>query len=501
MKSCCAVNCTSRCVPRSKLSFYRFPPEGTELRKRWVQAIRRVSWQPTEYSYVCSRHFVSGKRSKDPLSPDYVPSVFTFTSSPAKAAQLANVHSYERRVSCTEVRLRNAAAQQKAAKVRRQEQRERAFTRSRAAAEEAAEEAHRAASALLRLGGTVDDLNKECISVGTQTDMSGEDIQSALDECNQMRQEMQLLKDSAVSDFSQERLSNDHDRVKFYTGLPCYRHLHAVFRLASRSLDANSSTYAVPLFSQFVAVLSKLRLNLTNQDIAYRLNVDQTTFSRYFHRWLNILYIRLSPLVQWPDQEILRQVLPRQFKSSFPRCIAIIDCFEVFAERPSDLKAKAQSYSNYKHHQTVKFLISICPTGVITFISRGWGGRTSDKYLTEQCGILRKLLPGDELLADRGFNIAQSVGSYGAVLKIPPFTKGRKQLPKEDVDLARKLSRVRIHIERAISLLRGKYTILSSTVPIEFIKCTDGSGVSTLDKIAFVGCALCNCCESIIPAV
>ena len=42
VKSCCAVNCTLRCVPRSKLSFYRFPPEGTELRKRWVQAIRRV---------------------------------------------------------------------------------------------------------------------------------------------------------------------------------------------------------------------------------------------------------------------------------------------------------------------------------------------------------------------------------------------------------------------------------------------------------------------------
>ena len=429
-----------------------------------------------------------------------------------KAAKEANVLSYERRVSSTEARLRNAAAQfpvLEERRVRRQMwneawrrgQRERAFTRSRAAAVEAAEEAQRAASALLKLGATVDDLNAERISVATQTDVSGEDVQSAQEECSQIRQEMHILKDSAVSDFSQERLSIDDDRVKFYTGLPSYTHLQAVFKLASRSLGANSSTYAVPLFTQFVAVLAKLRLNLTQQDIAYRLNVDQTTFGRYFHRWINILYIRLSPLVQWPDQEMLRQVLPRQIKSSFPRCIAIIDCFEVFAERPSDLKAKAQSYSNYKHHQTVKFLISVCPTGVITFISKGWGGRTSDKYLTEQCGILRKLLPGDEVLADRGFNIAQSVGSYGAVLKIPPFTKGRKQLPKEDVDLARKLSRVRIHIERAISLLRGKYTILSSTVPIDLIKCTDGSGVSPLDKIAFIACALCNCCESIIPMI
>ena len=36
-------------------------------------------------------------------------------------------------------------------------------------------------------------------------------------------------------------------------------------------------------------------------------------------------------------------------------------------------------------------------------MSESWGGRVSDKYLTEKCGILDKLLPGDVVLAVRGF--------------------------------------------------------------------------------------------------
>ena len=147
------------------------------------------------------------------------------------------------------------------------------------------------------------------------------------------------------------------------------------------------------------------------------------------------------------------------------------------------------------------FLISLAPNGVISFISKGWGGRVSDKVLTENCGILKNLLPGDEILADRGFNIEDSVGYYGASLKMPPFTRGKKQLSAKEVHFARKLSNCRIHVERIISQLKQKYTVFSSTVPIAAIKCDDDSGLSLMDKIAVIACALCNCCASIVPTV
>ena len=59
--------------------------------------------------------------------------------------------------------------------------------------------------------------------------------------------------------------------------------------------------------------------------------------------------------------------------------------------------ARAQTWSNYKHHYTVKFLIGIVPQGAISFISKGWGGRVSDVHSKENCGLLEKLLPGDQV--------------------------------------------------------------------------------------------------------
>ena len=42
---------------------------------------------------------------------------------------------------------------------------------------------------------------------------------------------------------------------------------------------------------------------------------------------------------------------------------------------------------------------------VISFVSELWGGRVSDKHLTEHSGILDKLLPGNVMLTDWGFDV------------------------------------------------------------------------------------------------
>lgn len=71
---------------------------------------------------------------------------------------------------------------------------------------------------------------------------------------------------------------------------------------------------------------------------------------------------------------------------------------------------------SYKHHNTLKFLIGITPQGVISYtcISHARGGHTNNKYmyLTEHCGLLRNLLPGDVVLVDCGFDVSESVGIH-----------------------------------------------------------------------------------------
>ena len=58
--------------------------------------------------------------------------------------------------------------------------------------------------------------------------------------------------------------------------------------------------------------------------------------------------------------------------------------------------------------------------------------------ISENCGLLSKLLPGDVVLTDRGFDISDGVGQMCAEVKIPAFTKGRSQLLPLEVESARK---------------------------------------------------------------
>lgn len=142
--------------------------------------------------------------------------------------------------------------------------------------------------------------------------------------------------------------------------------------------------------------------------------------------------------------------------------------------------ARAQTWSNYKHHNTIKFLIGITPQGAISFISKGYGGRASDKFITENCGILNKLLPGDLVLADRGFDISEDVALAYAEIKIPAFTKGKLQLSPVDVETTRKIAHLCIHVERVIGNLCKKYMILQDTAPLDYLLSNEDS-VPTID--------------------
>uniref|UniRef100_A0A8C9ZGZ3 THAP domain-containing protein 1 n=1 Tax=Sander lucioperca TaxID=283035 RepID=A0A8C9ZGZ3_SANLU len=87
--SCCAVGCANR-QGKANTSFYWIPFD-VERRQRWVAAISRKDWQPSKYSRICSHHFLQGQKSDDPLSLDYVPSVFAHTKSPEKRRALGSL--------------------------------------------------------------------------------------------------------------------------------------------------------------------------------------------------------------------------------------------------------------------------------------------------------------------------------------------------------------------------------------------------------------------------
>ena len=202
----------------------------------------------------------------------------------------------------------------------------------------------------------------------------------------------------------------------------------------------------------------------------------------------------------WPDHDSLRNTMSIEFRKHFGRNVAvIIDCFEIFIDRPSSALAKVQRWPSYKHHNTIEFLIGITPQGTVSFISEAWDGRVSDKMLTSYSRLLDYLLPDDIILADREFDIQDSVdlACTTAAVRIPAFAKGKDQLQPIDVEVTRKTAHVRIHVERVIGVVRQKYTILNGNIQIDFLIVKEDKVVSTIVNMCHARCALIKLSESV----
>lgn len=293
---------------------------------------------------------------------------------------------------------------------------------------------------------------------------------------------------------------NGNDKkTKFFTGLSHYATMEALFAMVEPKISFSKK---LTTFQIFFIVLTRLRLNLSFRYLSYQFNVSIPTISKHFQKCLLELYKKLKSFVYWPTREAIKKTTPLCFQSSFGDAIVVIlDCFEIFIEKPATQKALAQCYSRYKHAYTIKYLIGITPQGFISFISKGYGGRCSDKFVTENCGFLDKLNIGDVVMADRGFLIEEELLYRGVELSIPAFTKGKNQLHPRDIEGTRSIANVRIHVERVIGQIKQKFTVLHQyKFPISLIK-KKGSTVNVIDQIVTVCSALSNLCSPIVCKV
>ena len=344
-------------------------------------------------------------------SEDYTPSLFSFTPSPKNRRAEQGLERYE------------------VAKRRRQEK-----------------DRTEAADALEALASMTDDVHypPDMVTVGTQTTLTVADV-TALEEDNQKRIAELAEVHVAKGYPSQEDFKDSEKVLRFYTGISSFTVLMALFRLVSVAVPEGGAA-KLSQFDNFILTLMKLRLNASNYDLGFRFGVSESTVSRAFAKWIEAMDIRLSFLITWPDRESVQKTMPFCFRPHYGlKVTSIMDCFELFIEKPSDLLAKSCTWSQYKvsdkHYTTRHNQLHI----------NAWGGRVSDKHIVEHS---RNLLPGDVVLADRSFDVADSVAMLGATLDIPAFTRGCEQLPPSDVEATRKLANVRIHVERIIGVVR-----------------------------------------------
>ena len=71
---------------------------------------------------------------------------------------------------------------------------------------------------------------------------------------------------------------------------------------------------------------------------------------------------------------------------------------------------------------------------------------TCDQFITENSNFLKYVQYGDVIMADRGFNIAETLGTFGAKLEILSFIKGKNQLRPEEVEDTRTIVNVQFKL-------------------------------------------------------
>ena len=243
------------------------------------------------------------------------------------------------------------------------------------------------------------------------------------------------------------------------------------------------------LENEFFLTLCRIRSGLTEEDLGFRFGISQGTVSQILSTWITFLGKEMKCFIHWPSREKNNKVYPKCFRK-FPDVIGIIDCTESGIEKPSLAKAQAQTYSTYKSKNTWKKLLSVTPGGTVPFVSKCYGGCASDRYITETCGILENLNDGDNLMADKGFNISDLLMGKGSKLIIPPFLKDKTRFSKRNCKKTSDIAKARIHVERAIARIKD-FRILSGAIPITL--------KDLLDDIFIICCAITNLAPPLVP--
>ncbi|XP_040067788.1 uncharacterized protein LOC121834518 isoform X1 [Ixodes scapularis] len=228
-------------------------------------------------------------------------------------------------------------------------------------------------------------------------------------------------------------------------------------------------------------VFTKLYHNVSFSLLAVLFDVHRTTASSIFKEAIVLLASVLGHAIYWPDKDHVTACLTKHF-DKYRMTRMVLDCTEIAIERPKDLPSQILTYSIYKKTYTAKILICTTPGGLISYVSRAYGGRTSDTHITRESEVLTKCEPHiDKVMVDRGFLIEDLCYEHGLEMIRPPFLGQKKQLSPGDAKRNASIASARVHVERSIQRIK-RFKILQQRFPLDLLAYLD-SIVTTLAGI------------------
>ncbi|XP_043245634.1 uncharacterized protein LOC122393536 isoform X1 [Amphibalanus amphitrite] len=398
MVNCCVPGCTNRSGDKNKYAFYRFPSNKL-IRQRYIRAIRRENFTPTEHTRICSWHFPNGKKA-GPVR---------FPWNEGKRINLPD-----------DTRPHHSSP-----------------------------------------GNRRQDAAVEMEDAVLGPPVHSEAMLSAENEL--LKQHIKRLETAAAYQqqrFCYNQISHSEQLVTYYTSLS--RAMFETLVTYVSMCDFTYHTFKVTtmtLEDQILLVLMKLRHNFGHTDLSVRFNKSVATVTNVFRTFVSIFAEALfKPIFGkgMPSREKNSQSMPASFRK-FRHCRTTLDCTEIRIQRPDSCEGRSSTYSAYKAANTFKVMVGVAPNGTVNFVSDVYGGNASDKLIVETSGLLEQLTTGDLILADKGFPIKDIVPD-GVTVNTPAYLF-QPQFTKQEVMHNREVAEARVHVERAIQRLKY-YTIL-----------------------------------------
>ncbi|KAL0861607.1 hypothetical protein ABMA27_009106 [Loxostege sticticalis] len=228
-------------------------------------------------------------------------------------------------------------------------------------------------------------------------------------------------------------------------------------------------------------------------------NNDALHFYAGLENYRKFLFISLhwKSLDLWVNKETVQSYMPLDFHDKFPSTRVVLDATECPIKKSNLPLAQQITFSSYKNRNTVKVMIGMAPSGLISYVSPCYGGSCTDRQIIERSDwrkeedILDKFNYNDEIMVDKGLNVQDIFISYGVKVNMPEFFKKGSQIASGTLLSNRKIASKRVHVEIIIGMMKT-YKIL--TTPIQF-SCKGGRVVTIVELITnskiFIICFMC----------
>lgn len=276
-------------------------------------------------------------------------------------------------------------------------------------------------------------------------------------------------------------------KLNTMTGIPTFEILnHIIYLFLKENPDTRCHRLSVK--ERLILVFIKLKQDLSFAVLAILFKaVSGETCRALYNSFIPLLANILRPFIYWPSKTKIISNIPRCFQN-FKETRVILDCTEISVQSPKCLSCRIKLYSNYKGTFTFKFLVGISPGGLITYISKPYGGRASDKIIFEQSGLVNKMSKFDAVMVDKGFLIDTICDSQSIKVIRPPFLRNKNKFTKEESLLTKNIAKARVHIERVNQRLKT-FKVLQNKFPWAHAHLMD-------DIITIIG-GICNLCVPI----